>query len=153
MPLPFLQTWQFINTIKYTMPKFSYTFSLEFICLNQPLKYTSWWWIIISCYFYKIFFDIYLFDCLGLSCSIQDLCCIMWDLSLRCRLSRCGEQALERRGSVVMLHELSCSMACVIVVSQPGVKPWSSALESKFLTTGPPGKSPKSLLIFFICSS
>ena len=38
MPLPFLQIWQFINIIKYSIPKFSYTFSLEFIFLKSAFK-------------------------------------------------------------------------------------------------------------------
>ena len=32
-------------------------------------------------------------------------------------------------------------MACGILVPQPGIEPISPALEGKFLTTGPPGKS------------
>ena len=31
--------------------------------------------------------------------------------------------------------------ACGILVAQPGIEPMSPALESRFLTTGPPGKS------------
>ena len=41
-------------------------------------------------------------------------------------LSSCGTQA----------------MACGILVPQPGIKPMSPALQGRFLTTGPPGKSP-----------
>ena len=33
-------------------------------------------------------------------------------------------------------------MACGILVSQPGFELASPALEGRFLTTGPPGKSP-----------
>ena len=47
---------------------------------------------------------------------------------------------------------LCCSMpfslACGILVPQPGIKPASPALEGKFLITGPPGMSP--FLIVFI---
>ena len=32
-------------------------------------------------------------------------------------------------------------MACGILVPQPGMEPMSPALEGRFLTTGPPGKS------------
>ena len=35
--------------------------------------------------------------------------------------------------------------ACMISVSQPGSEPKSPALEGRFLTTGPPGKSQKFL--------
>ena len=38
-------------------------------------------------------------------------------------------------------------MACGILVPQPGIKPASPALEGRFLTTGPPEKSP---YLFFI---
>ena len=100
---------------------------------------------------------------LGLSCSMQDLCCGMQDLSLRCvgsslwhtGFSSCGAQAPERAcsrarglcslwhtGSLVEAHRLSCPMACGILVPQPGIEPASPALEGVFLTTGPPGKSP-----------
>ena len=34
-------------------------------------------------------------------------------------------------------------MACVILVSQPEVKPVSPALQGELLTTGPPGKPHK----------
>ena len=48
--------------------------------------------------------------------------------------------------------DLCCSMqfslACEILVPQPGIKPASPALEGKFLITGPPGMSP--FLIVFI---
>ena len=39
--------------------------------------------------------------------------------------------------SVLVVHRLSCSTACGILVSRPGIKP---TLEGGFLTTGPPGK-------------
>ena len=35
----------------------------------------------------------------------------------------------------------SCSVACGILVPQPGIKPESPSLRGRFLTTGPPGKS------------
>ena len=37
---------------------------------------------------------------------------------------------------------LSCSVACGIVVSQAGTEPMFPALQGRFLTTRPPGKSP-----------
>ena len=36
---------------------------------------------------------------------------------------------------------LSCSAACGILVSRPGIEPVSPASQAGFLTTGPPGKS------------
>ena len=52
------------------------------------------------------------------------------------RLSSCGA-----RCSAVVVHGLSGSVACGILVPQPGVKPVSPALQGRFLTTGPPEKS------------
>ena len=54
------------------------------------------------------------------SCGI--LHCGTW------KLSSCGMQAC-------------CSGACGILVAWPLIKPVSSVLQGKFLTTGPPGKS------------
>jgi len=45
-------------------------------------------------------------------------------------------------GSLFELHWLSCSMAYGILVPQPEIEPASPALQSRFLTTGPPGKFP-----------
>ena len=53
----------------------------------------------------------------------------MWDLLLRCM------------DSLVVVCRLSCSTACRILVPQPEIQPVSPALQSGFLTTGPPGKS------------
>ena len=52
------------------------------------------------------------------------------------RLSSCGA-----RCSAVVVHGLSGSVACGILVPQPRVKPMSPALQGRFLTTGPPEKS------------
>ena len=44
----------------------------------------------------------------------------------------------------IWLHRVLTAMhgmACGILVPQPGIKPASPALEGRFLTTGPPGKS------------
>ena len=56
-------------------------------------------------------------------------------------LSSCGAWAPEHVGSVVVAHGLSCPAACGILVPRPGTEPASSALEGRFFTTGPPGKS------------
>ena len=45
-------------------------------------------------------------------------------------------------GSVVVAQGLSCSKACGILIPWPGIKLMSPALEGRFLTSGPPGKSP-----------
>ena len=49
-------------------------------------------------------------------------------------------RGLQSTGSVVVVHELSCSMACEIFPDQ-GSEPVSPALAGGFLTTVPPGKS------------
>ena len=49
---------------------------------------------------------------------------------------------LQLRGfSLVVACRLSCSGACGILVPRPGIKPESPALEGRFFTTRPPGKS------------
>ena len=52
-------------------------------------------------------------------------------------------------GSVIGAHWLSCSTECEILVPRPGIEPTSLALQGRFLTTEPPGKSPK----LFPCTS
>ena len=66
---------------------------------------------------------------LGLSCGTQDLHCVIWDFSLR------------HTGSKVAMHGLSCSMAWGILDPWSRIEPMSPALQDRFLTTGPPGKS------------
>ena len=67
-------------------------------------------------------------------------------------LSSCGTQALECAGSVVVVRGLSCpATAYGILVPRTGIEPVSPALEGRFLTTGPPGKSPEAV-IFPICT-
>ena len=56
-------------------------------------------------------------------------------------LSSCGARVLECAGSVFAARRLSCPTACGILVPQRGIEPASTALEGRFLTTGPPGKS------------
>ena len=69
------------------------------------------------------FFNLFIYlTALGLSC-------IMRDLPMRCT------------GSLVVVLGVSCSMACEILVPYPGVKPLSSALQNRFLTTRPSGNS------------
>ena len=53
-----------------------------------------------------------------------------------CGLSSCGTWAPE-----VAACQLSFPVVCGILVPQPGIEPASPALEGRFLTTLPPGKS------------
>ena len=71
-----------------------------------------------------MFIYFYLFlTALGVSCSTQDL-------------------SLRRTGfSLFVVRGLSCPMECGILVPQSGIEPTSLALEGRFLTTGPRGKS------------
>ena len=57
-------------------------------------------------------------------------------------LSSCGLWVPKRAVSVVAMHGLTCSTACGILVPRLGMEPMSSALQGRFSTTGPPGKSP-----------
>ena len=53
-----------------------------------------------------------------------------------CRIFDCAQ-------TLVVAHGLSCSEACGILVLQPGIKPSVSlALQGRYLTTVPQGKSP-----------
>ena len=81
------------------------------------------------CYFLK---NVYLFGC------IQSYSCSTWDL-------RCGTWALQ----LWCIDRLNCSAACEcrMLVPRPGIEAVSSALQGKFLTTGPLAKSPCNLLM------
>ena len=64
------------------------------------------------------------------------------------RLSSCEVQAQQlgvagskARGFSRCGKGLSCSMACGILVPEPGFELMSFALQGRFLTTGPPGGS------------
>ena len=63
----------------------------------------------------------------------------------------CGTRALSlrRESSVVVARGLSCPTACGILLPQPGIEPVSPALEGRFFTTGPPGKSRE---VLFNCN-
>ena len=62
---------------------------------------------------------------------------------------------LQHMGSEVAVHGLSHPTAFGILVRQPGIEPVSPALEVKFLTTRPPGKSPLNsiFVVIFIHSA
>ena len=78
----------------------------------------------------------------GLGCSPWDLHWVLQDSSSWLFSLVRGLQWLWLR--------LSCSAACGILVPWPGIEPLSPALQVRFFTTGPPGKS-KNLTIFFCC--
>ena len=107
--------------------------------LGLILKVAGSQWRVFSmisfCFFLFKYLFIYL-AALGLSCSMGDLRCGMWGLSL-----------WYAGFSLVAAHRLSCPVACGILVPWPGIEPMSPALEGGFLTTGPPGKSQEQ--IFF----
>ena len=70
------------------------------------------------------------------------LCGSMWDLSLQgSGFSSCGTRVPKCAGSAVAGPGLSCPESCGILVYWPGIKLESAALEGRFLTSGPPGKS------------
>ena len=84
------------------------------------------------------FFNMYLFF---FSCIRSQLCHVGSFVAAR-RLSP------ECWCSVVVVHGLSCSRACRILVPQPGMEVRSPALPSEFLTTGPPGKPQDGFFIY-----
>ena len=49
--------------------------------------------------------------------------------------------------SVLVVHRLGCSKACGILFPWPGIEPESPALQGRFLTTGPLGKSHLQLIL------
>ena len=49
---------------------------------------------------------------------------------------------------LVVVCELSCPTTCGILVPRPGIEPESPALEGRFLTTGPLGRSLEHSLDF-----
>ena len=91
-------------------------------------------WHTVGAFFFKL-------AALGLGCHVQDLHCVMQDLLVEQGLSSYGPWVPEHTGSVIVAQGLSCSLACRILVSWPGIEPESPGLQGRFLTTGPPGKS------------
>ena len=59
-------------------------------------------------------------------------------------LSRVAHRPQSSPASVVAASRLSCPTACGVLAPRPESKPKTSALQGRFLTTGPPGWSPKS---------
>ena len=98
-------------------------------------------------FFKKIF---YLFGCIGSQLwHAGSFIVVRGLLSLvaACGLQSAQAQQLQRVGSLVVACGLSCPVTCGILVSPPGIEPMSPALEGRFLTTGPPGKS---LSLYFL---
>ena len=75
----------------------------------------------------------------SLSWGMWCLCWVTWNLSLQCIDSQEGSMGL---------HE--SSMACEILIPWAGIKRKSPSLQGRFLTTGPPRKSPQISLLFII---
>ena len=69
----------------------------------------------------------------GPSCSTQDLCFLMWIFCWGPWTSSC-------------VFRSPSSVPRGILVSRPGIKPVSPALQGEFLTAGPPSKSQGCLL-------
>ena len=72
----------------------------------------------------------------GLGCNMQDLCRMTQGLSAWHADSLAVAQA-----SAAAARGLRCSPARGVSAPQPGTKPTPPALQGKFLTTEPPGKS------------
>ena len=83
----------------------------------------------VSFFFFELFISLAV---LGVRCFQHR---VLWDLSCGSWTHYCGV------GAQYLWHWLSCSEACGILVPWPGIKPASPALQGRFLTTGPPGKS------------
>ena len=79
------------------------------------------------------------------SCGKQGLLPSCWVRSSHCGGFSCGAQALGHAGSIVV-HSLSCPAACGILVLRPKIEPMFPSLTDRLLTTGPPGKSLKTLV-------
>ena len=56
---------------------------------------------------------------------------------------------LQSTDSVVVMHKLSCTVACGILSDQPKIAPMSLALAGRFLTSGPPEKSQEESFVYF----
>ena len=123
-----------------------------FVLINLAASGLFLIFIIIIIFYFTILYWLYHTSTYihhGCSCSIWDLCCVLWGLLLWCMdslvvshgLSSCCTWALELEGSVVVICGLSCSAVCGTLFPYPGIKPVSPALQGRFLTTGPAEKS------------
>ena len=83
----------------------------------------------------RLFKNIYVFGCVGSQLVVSKI------FVVACRfLSSCGTQDVEQVGSEEGCR-LNCPRARGNLVPQPGIELTSSALEGRFLTTQPSGKS------------
>ena len=83
----------------------------------------------------RLFKNIYVFGCVGSQLVVSKI------FVVACRfLSSCGTQDVEQVGSEEACG-LNCPRARGNLVPQPGIKLTSSALEGRFFTTQPSGKS------------
>ena len=105
-------------------PVFQHPFSSQHACQPEILLC-----MYLRIYVFSFFIKSLYLSALGLSCGMQDLW--LW----------CAD-------SLISAHRLRSSAACGIIVPQPWFEPLSPALQGRFLTTGPPGKS----LYFHSCS-
>ena len=96
-----------------------------------------------NCFYDIGFLLLYLFSCVGLRCGLWDLGCDTESFVMVRRLLQLRREGSRVCGPVVAAHGLSCPSACGVLVPLPGIQPSPTALEGRFLTTGPPGKSPQ----------
>ena len=98
-----------------------------------------------------LFLLFFYFGCAGSSLWCGALCCGMLSFcSCSVRASLGVAWGLEHTSSVVVALGLSCFAACGMLVPQPGIEPESPALECRFLTSGPPGKSQPACFSSFL---
>ena len=117
----------------WVVPYVTGTFlSALLVCTCLLAKQTFW----PTQYYHPSFYLFVYLAASGLGCSGWALCCVVGDLPLQWILE------LWHTSSVVVACRLSCSMAGGILIPWPGIEPSSPALQGRFLTSGPQGKSP-----------
>ena len=93
--------------------------------LGEP---KSWQFVEKNDYKWYLFMSLSFYFWLHLICGTQDCHCIVQELLLQCT------------DYTFVANRLQCAVGCGILVPRPGIKPTSSALQGRFLTTGPPRK-------------
>ena len=81
---------------------------------------------------------------IGLSIVVVHGLPLLWSQGCKAHgLSNCGAWILSlwRTWALVVARRLSCPVACMTLISWPGIEPLSPALEDEFLSIGSPGKS------------
>ena len=107
------------------------------------------WGMVLKCGIKHIILVTFNFCDLKIFCAT---CYADWHyFNFVCVCGCAGSLLWHMRFSLVAAGSLCCPMGCGILVPQLGVKPMSPALEDRFLTTGPPGKSPRltAILVLF----